>query len=204
MNIAVFCSGKGTNLQAVIDAIKQKRLKARISFVLSDNKSAYALVRAIKNNIPAVFIDPERFKSRKLYEDEIIKHLKNHNVGLIVLAGFMRVLSKYFVRQYKNRIMNIHPALLPSFPGRCAVRDALRYGVKVTGVTIHFVDERVDSGPVILQSAVKVLTNDTDETLLERIHKKEHILYPEAIQLFIDGRLDVKGREVIVRGVSSG
>lgn len=203
-NIAVFCSGKGTNLQAIIDAIKRKKLSANIAFVLSDKKDAFALMRAKRNNISAIFIDPCKFKSKKLYEAQILTQLKNHNVELIVLAGFMRVLSAGFVKEYKNRIMNIHPALLPSFPGKDAVKDAISYGVKLTGVTIHFVDEGVDSGPVILQSAVEVLQGDTEKTLLEHIHNEEHRLYPKAIQLFIDGRLAVKGGKVILRGVSSG
>lgn len=198
-NIAVFCSGQGTNLQAIIDAVEKGKLKARMAFVLSDNEYAYALTRARRRNIPAIFIDPRQFKTRHLYERAILKELEANKVGLVVLAGFMRVLSPSFVKRYKNRIMNIHPALLPSFPGSHAVRDALKHGVKLTGVTVHFVDEWVDTGPIIFQSEVKILPDDNEETLLERIHRKEHILYPQAIQLFIDGRLKVTGRVVTVK-----
>ena len=181
--IAVCCSGRGTNLQAILQAIRSRRLHARVVLVVSDNPSAYALVRAQKAGIPAVVIDPRRFASRAGFDRALAKILTKARVRLIVLAGFMRILSAPFVRRFRGRILNIHPALLPAFPGCHAVREALAHGVKVTGVTVHFVDAHVDSGPIILQEAVPVHPDDDkEETLLARIHRVEHRLYPRAIQ----------------------
>ncbi|MCM8784097.1 MAG: phosphoribosylglycinamide formyltransferase [Candidatus Omnitrophica bacterium] len=196
MNIAVFCSGKGTNLQAIIDAVKQGQIKANLSLVVSDNKDAYALVRAKEAGIKTVFVNPKDFSRREDFEEEIIKNLEKHNIKLICLAGFMRMLSPKFVQKYQNKILNIHPALLPSFKGIYGIRDALDYGVKITGPTVHFVDSKMDHGPIILQSAVEVKDDDTEETLAERIHKEEHRIYPQAIKLFVEGKLKIEGRRV--------
>lgn len=196
MNIAVFASGRGTNLQAIIDAVKAAKIKATISCVIGDRKDAFALERARKAGIEAIYIRPKDFSSREEFDKEAIKHLEGHNVELVVLAGFMRLLSDYFVARYKNRIMNIHPALLPSFKGTEGIKDAWGYGVKVTGPTVHFVTEELDAGPIIIQKPVAIEEDDTPETLEEKIHKAEHEIYPEAIRLFVEGKLKVEDRKV--------
>ncbi len=199
MNIAVFCSGSGTNLQAIIDAVTQGKIKANLSLVLSDNPESFALVRAKRAKIKTVIVEPKNFPKRIDYDKEIIKHMRMNNMNLIVLAGFMRILTPYFVRMYKDKILNIHPALLPSFKGTRGVEDALNYGVKITGPTLHFVDEKMDHGPIILQRCVEVRDDDTVNTLSERIHKQEHIIYPEAIRLFVEGKLVIEGRRVRIK-----
>jgi len=196
MNIAILCSGHGTNLQAIIDAVKSGYLKVKIALVVSDNSEAYALTRARAAGIETLVLRPKDYKTREEFDREIAKGLSARKVELVVLAGFMRLMSPYFVREYKNRIINIHPALLPSFKGEHGVRDALEYGAKVTGVTVHFVDEELDHGAIILQRPVEVMKGDTEDTLIERIHKEEHKLYPEAIKLFAEGKLKVEGRKV--------
>lgn len=196
MKIAVLCSGSGTNLQAIIDSCKSGYIPADIALVVSDKKDAYALTRAAQAGIETLILDPKKFSSREEFDKEIIKHLKKHKVELVVLAGYMRLLSDHFIHEYRNRIMNIHPALLPSFKGTHGIRDALYYGVKITGATVHFVDEKLDNGPVILQKSVEVKDDDTEESLLERVHKEEHRIFPEAIRLFVQGKLKVEGRRV--------
>jgi phosphoribosylglycinamide formyltransferase-1 len=199
INIGV--SGRGTNLQAIIEAIKEGKVEGRISIVISDNPDAYALKRAKQHNIDTQYINFREFKDREDYDEEIIKTLKKKKVNLVVLAGYMRILSFYFIKMYKNRIMNIHPALLPSFPGLHAQRQAVEYGVKISGCTVHFVDEGVDSGPIILQKAVEVSDDDTEESLAEKILKEEHQIFSQAIQLFSRGRLIIKGRKVFIEEV---
>jgi len=198
INIAVFASGSGTNLQAIINAVKRRYIKARIALVVCDNPGAYALTRADKAGINTFILLKSGYKSREEYDKRVIKELEKENIGLVVLAGFMRLLSSAFVNKYRNRILNIHPALLPSFKGTHGIKDALEYGVKLTGPTVHFVDEGLDSGPIIIQSSVAVKDTDTEETLAKRIHKQEHIIYPKAIKLFAEGRLKIKGRRVLV------
>lgn len=198
MNIAVLCSGSGTNLQAIIDSVKSGYIPAKIALVVSDNKDAYALTRAKSAGIETLVLNSKDFKTREEFDKEIIKNLKKRNVELVVLAGFMRLMSPYFIKEYKNRVINIHPALLPSFKGTHGIKDALDYGVKVTGPTVHFVDEKLDHGPIILQRAVEVKDADTEETLLGRVHKEEYKIYPEAIKLFVEGRLKIEGRKVII------
>jgi phosphoribosylglycinamide formyltransferase-1 len=194
--LAVFVSGSGTNLQAIIDA----RIESiEIAVIVSNNPGAYALERAKKHKIPTEVVDHRQFSSREEFEKELIKRLEPYRIDLIALAGFMRILSPLFVRAYKNRIMNLHPALLPSFPGTHAAKQALDYGVKFTGCTVHFVDEGVDTGPIILQAVVPIHDTDTEESLLDRIHLEEHRIYPEAIRLFAEGRLRVEGRRVFIR-----
>lgn len=194
MRVAVFASGSGTNLQAIIDADIQT---IEIAVVFTNNPDAYAIERAKKHNIQVEIIDHKNYKTREEYEKHIIKVLGPYKLNLIVLAGFMRILSTVFVRAYKNKIVNIHPALLPSFPGINAVKQALEYGVKYTGVTVHFVDEGVDTGPIILQSVVEIKDEDTEDTLLEKIHEVEHRIYPKAIELISSGEIEVIGRRVI-------
>ena len=196
MNIVVLCSGSGTNLQAIIDSVKSGYIPARIALVVSDKKDALALERAKKAGIETLVLNAKDFASREDFDKEVAKNLKKRDIGLVVLAGFMRLLSPYFIGEYRNRIMNIHPALLPSFKGTRAIKDALVYGVKVTGATVHFVDEEPDCGPIILQKAVEVKEGDTEETLLERVHAEEHRIYTEAIKLFVEGRLKTEGRRI--------
>ncbi|MDO8535852.1 MAG: phosphoribosylglycinamide formyltransferase [Candidatus Omnitrophota bacterium] len=199
INIAVLCSGNGTNLQAIIDSVKDGYLPAKIALVLSDEKKAFALERAKNAGIETIGLDKKDYKTREDFDREIVGYLKKKNIELVVLAGFMRLLSPYFIKEYKNRIINIHPALLPSFKGARGIKDAIDHGVKVTGVTVHFVDEDLDNGPIILQKTVEVKENDTEETLLERVHKEEHIVYPEAIKLFAEGKIKIEGRKVVKR-----
>lgn len=196
INITVLCSGSGTNLQAIIDKVKSGYIPAKIALVASDNKDAFALVRAKSAGIETLVLNAKDFSSRSDFDREIVTNLKKRDVGLVVLAGFMRMISPLFIKEYKARIVNIHPALLPSFKGTHGIKDALEYGVKVTGPTVHFVDEKLDHGPIILQSAVEVKDDDTEETLLERVHKEEYKIYPEAIKLFAEGRLKIEGRRV--------
>jgi len=197
INIAVFVSGSGTNLQAIIDA---KIELANLAVVVCNKPDAYAITRAKKNNIPVELVNHKDFETREDFEKEIIGRIEKYNIKLIVLAGFMRVLSPYLVRKFKNRIINLHPALLPSFPGIRAAKLALDYGVKYTGCTVHFVDEGVDTGPIILQSVVPIADDDTEETLLEKLHREEHRIYPEAVRLFCEGRLGIKGKRVFLNG----
>ncbi|MGC8977460.1 MAG: phosphoribosylglycinamide formyltransferase [Candidatus Ratteibacteria bacterium] len=199
--IGVLASGKGTNLQAIIDYIKEENLKIRIGVVISDNPEAYALERAKREGIKAVCLPCPKYKyilGEKL-EKEYVKVLKENNVELVCLAGFMRVLKKTFIQNFPNRIINIHPSLLPAFPGLESWRQAIEYGVRFTGCTVHFVDEGIDSGPIILQAVVPVLPNDTPETLHKRIQEKEHIIYPLAIRLISEGRVLIIGRKVFIK-----
>ena len=193
--VGVFVSGSGSNLQALIDA---KIPSVEIVVVVSNNPDAYAIERAKKSKIPVEVIDHRNYSSREDFEREIQKRLDQYKIDLIALAGFMRILTPLFIRNYKHRIMNLHPALLPSFPGTNAVKQALMYGVKFTGCTVHFVDEGVDTGPIILQAVVPIYDTDTEESLLERIHKEEHRIYPEAVRLFGEGKLRIEGRRVLV------
>ncbi len=165
--------------------------------MLSNNPGAYALERAKKHGIPAVAADHKNYSGREEYEKHVLGLLEPYNVDLIALAGFMRILSPHFVRAYKNRIINIHPALLPSFPGMHAAKQALESGVKFTGCTVHFVDEGVDSGPIILQAVVPVRDDDDEESLLERIHGEEHRIYPEALKFIASGKFRIEGKRVL-------
>jgi phosphoribosylglycinamide formyltransferase-1 len=196
--LAVLCSGRGTDLQSIIDAIQRGELSAEISIVITDKPNVKALERAEVAGIKNICVDRKLFDNRADFEAELLKNLAG--IDLVVLAGFMRILSPEFVRQFAGRLMNIHPSLLPSFKGAHAHRDALEYGVKVSGCTVHFVDEGTDSGPIILQAAVEVKDDDTEETLSARILEQEHIIYPKAIQLFVEGRLKIEGRHVKIIG----
>jgi len=196
MNIAIFASGNGSNLQAIINAVKKRTLKCNIALVVSDNPKAFALKRARKAGIKTFYLDPKLFKTREAYDSAVIAEIENYDIELIVLAGFMRILSGHFVKKYSGSVMNVHPSLLPAFKGTHGIKDAFLYGVKVTGVTVHFVDDKLDHGPVILQEPVEVEKKDTLVTLEKKIHKTEHKLYPIAIKLFVSGKLRVKGRIV--------
>lgn len=197
--IGVLASGRGSNLQAIVDAIQAGRLAAKIGVVISDNPEANVLKRMAGSDIPAICIDRRQFASRQQFEAAVAEELNIRHVGLVVLAGFMRILSQYFIDRFAGKIMNIHPSLLPAFPGENAQHQALTYGAKISGCTVHFVDEGMDTGPIILQEAVPVLENDSAETLSERILHAEHILFPRALALYCEGRLVVEGRRVRIR-----
>jgi len=196
--IAVFASGFGSNLQALIDFSKNDDLSGEIVLVFSDKSGAYALRRAQKHGIKAVFLDPAQFSSRSQYDEKIAGILEKEKIDLVVLAGYMLLLGQNIVTKFKNRIINIHPALLPAFKGTHGIKDAFDYGVKVTGVTVHFVDGGLDSGPIILQQAVDVSEEDSVETLEKKIHAVEHKLYPLAVKYFCAGRLKIEGRKVLI------
>lgn len=194
--LAVFCSGQGTNLQALVDAVEQQRCGAELALVIVDRPDAPALERAQRHQIPSLLIEPRAFASTEAYEHALTAHLTQRQIDYVALAGFMRVLSGAFVDQFRWRILNIHPALLPAFKGERAVEDALAAGIKVTGVTVHFVTAEVDAGPIILQQAVPIADNETSASLLTKLHAVEHQLYPQAIQLLIEERLVVEGNIV--------
>jgi len=196
--IAVFASGFGSNLQALIDFSKNDDLNGEIVLVFSNKSSAYALQRARDNGIKAVFLDPVQFKTRGELDERIAGILEEEKIDLVVLAGYMMLIGQNIVKKFKNRIINIHPALLPSFKGTHGIKDAFDYGVKVTGVTVHFVDEGLDSGPIILQQAVEVSESDTAEVLEEKIHTAEHKLYPLAVKYFCADRIKIIGRKVLI------
>lgn len=198
LKIGVLVSGSGSNLQAIIDAIEAGAINAEVACVISNKGEAYALERAKRHLIPALHLDHRLFSSREAYDTALVNALKEFGVELVVLAGFMRIVTSVLLDAFPNAVMNIHPALLPSFPGLNAAQQAFAYGVKVTGCTVHFVDTGCDTGPIIIQATVPVLADDTEETLTARIHKEEHRIYPEAIRLFAEGRLRVEGRKVIV------
>lgn len=197
MDLAVLASGYGSNLQAIINAVQNGEIDGRVAVVISDRKNAYALQRARDRGIEALFVDPREHEGRDAYDKAIVEILHNRKIRLVILAGFMRLLTAYFVQEFKGRIMNIHPSLLPAFPGLDGVKQALAYGVKVSGCTVHFVDEGLDTGPIILQEAVPVYDHDTEDSIHARIHQVEHRLYPRAIQLFIEGKLRLEGRRCL-------
>ncbi|HEX9263683.1 MAG TPA: phosphoribosylglycinamide formyltransferase [Candidatus Binatia bacterium] len=200
--IGVLISGSGTNLQSIIDAIEAKTLDARIEMVLSNKVDAYGLARAQNHGIHTEVLDHKAFASREAYDQAVVDLLRSRSVELVVLAGFMRLLSPVFVKAYSNRIMNIHPALLPAFPGLQVQKKALEQGVRFAGCTVHFVNEECDEGPIIIQAVVPVFPDDTEEALTARILTQEHQIYPRAIQLYAEGRLHVVGRKVLVDRLS--
>lgn len=196
--LAVLCSGRGTNLAAILGAVTHGRLRATVALVLSDQPSAYALVRARRHGIPTAVVERRQYPTRAAFETAVLQALAAQQVRYIALAGFMRVFSPAFVRRYRGRILNIHPALLPAFPGAHAVQDTLRYGATITGVTVHLVDEGVDTGPIVLQEALPVRPRETAAALLTRLHRIEHHLYPRALQLLVSGKLRLRGRKIII------
>lgn len=200
MKIGILGSGKGSNFEAILQATLEGRLKAQIVVVISDCEDAPILEKAKRNGIPSFYIAPGKYRTflETSIEKEYVRCLKEHRVEWIVLAGFMRVLKGAFFNAYRGRILNIHPSLLPAFKGLEAWRQALEYGVKVTGCTVHFVDEDVDTGPIILQEVVPVHDEDSSESLHRKIQEVEHRLYPKALQWIVDNRLEIKGRRVVI------
>jgi len=197
--IGVLISGRGSNLQALIDAGKRGELGGEVALVVSNVADAPGLERARRAAVPTVVLD-HKGRKREEYDAEVVSILQEHDVGLVCLAGFMRLLSPSFVRAFPGRILNIHPALLPAFPGLQAQRQALEYGVKVSGATVHLVDEGLDSGPIVAQEAVSVRSDDTAESLAVRILEVEHRLYPRAVRLLLEGRSRLEGRRLIEEG----
>ena len=202
LRVAVLASGRGSNLQAIIDAVESRVLQAEIVAVISNRKEAVALERARKHNVPDLFVDPKPFAgrpdSREAYDRALLALLEQRHVELVLLAGYMRIVTTVLVNAYSNRMMNIHPSLLPSFPGLDVQRKAIEWGCKLAGCTVHFVTDGVDEGPIILQAAVPILDSDTPEKLAARILDQEHKIFPRAVQLFAEGRLKVDGRRVLI------
>jgi phosphoribosylglycinamide formyltransferase 1 len=197
-NLGILLSGRGSNFEAIARKVEAGRIPARIAVVISNREDAAGLARAREMRLETRFV-PSQGKSREAYDREVVTALKEFRVDLVCLAGFMRVLSPYFVREFPGRILNIHPALLPAFPGLEAQKQALEAGVKFSGCTVHIVDEGVDTGPIVCQSVVPVLDDDTVETLSARILKKEHRIYSEAIALLLGDRIRIEGRRVLTK-----
>ena len=198
LNIGVLVSGSGSNLQSILDACATGELRARVACVISNNADAYALERARTAGIPALHLDHRAHSGREAYDQALVATLREFGVELVAMAGFMRIITPVLLDSFPLAVMNIHPALLPAFPGLHAQRQALDYGVKVAGCTVHLVDPGTDTGPIIMQAAVPILGGDTEQTLSARIQQEEHRIYPEAIRLFAEGRLNVVGRKVDV------
>ena len=200
LKIGVLVSGNGTNLQSILDSCESDRF-AEVAVVISNKADAYALKRAESKGVPTRVISHKDYPDRAAYDSELINILNEYDVGLVVLAGFMRILTGEFLRAFPGRVMNIHPALLPSFPGLEVRQAAIDYGVRFSGCTVHFVDEDVDTGPIIIQAVVPVYPEDSEDELKHRILKQEHKIYPEAIKLFAQGRLRIEGRKVFIDGL---
>jgi phosphoribosylglycinamide formyltransferase-1 len=202
LRVAVLASGRGSNLQAIIDAMEAGTVQAKIVAVISNKKDAPALERAHRQGLSTLFVDPKPYAnrpdSREAYDLALLDVLRRHNVELVLLAGYMKIVTTVLVEAFTNRMMNIHPSLLPSFPGLDVQKKAIEWGCKLAGCTVHFVTEGVDEGPIILQAAVPILDDDTSDTLAARILDQEHKIYPRAVQLFAEGRLRVEGRRVII------
>jgi len=199
--IAVLASGFGSNLQAIIDQTQNLDINGEIVLVFSNNENAYALQRAKMQGIKSVSFNPGQFESRQKYDKELLALLKNEKIDLIVMAGYLLLVGREVIKEFSGRIINVHPALLPSFKGVHGIKDAFDYGVKVTGVTVHFVEEELDAGPIISQEAIIITEDDTIQTLEEKIHKIEHKIYPLAVKYFCNGRLAINGRKVeILKG----
>ncbi len=199
LRVAVLASGRGSNFEAIAKAVKAGRLPVTVAVLVSDRAGIGAMAIARAHGIETLFVDPKQYPSREAHDKAVIAALEERRVGLVCLAGYMRLLSAAFVKHFDGRLLNIHPALLPAFPGLHAQRQALAHGVKVSGATVHFVDEGTDTGPIVLQAAVPVLPGDTEQTLSERILAEEHRIYSEAIRLFAEGRLRIEGRRVHIR-----
>lgn len=197
-NLGILISGQGSNMEAIINACKDDSYPARVAIVIADNKDAKGLQIAKKENIPTKVFLRSNFENKNSFETEIVSSLNEYNVNLVCLAGFMRIIGKTILNTYPNKVLNIHPSLLPSFPGLDAQKQAFDYGVKQSGCTVHFVDNKIDHGPIILQKSVPVELNDTEQSLAARILEQEHLVYPKAIQLFSEGRLRIDGRKVYI------
>ncbi len=200
--VAVLVSGSGSNLQAIIDASEAGIIPGKIGVVLSNKADAYGLVRARNHGIPAEVVDHRSFENREAFDARMVEVINSYGAELVCLAGFMRVVTPVFLRAFPGRILNIHPALLPSFPGTHGPGQALRYGVRFSGCTVHFLDEGVDTGPIIVQAVVPVHEDDTEDSLADRILAEEHRIYPMAIRLFLEGKLEISGRRVFARGAA--
>jgi phosphoribosylglycinamide formyltransferase-1 len=198
LRVGVLASGGGTDLQSIIDASEKNMIDAEVAVVISDNKEAFALKRAEKHKIKTFFVDPKN-KNKEDFDKEIDKILENSKVDLVVGAGFMRMISPCFIRKWYGKLINIHPALLPSFKGVNGQSDALNYGVRISGCTTHFMDEKMDHGPIILQAAIKVMSEDDRDALARRILEVEHQILPRTIDLFAKGRLKIDGRKVVIK-----
>ena len=194
--LAVLVSGRGSNLQAIIDSIDREELDAHLSIVISNRKDAIALKRAEKHGIKTIFIDPSTYLNSKEYDKALVLKLKEFSIDLICLAGYMRILGEEVIQTFEKKIINIHPSLLPAFPGLNAQKQAIRHGVKFSGCTVHFVDSGVDSGPIILQTVVPVYDNDDEKSLSKRILEQEHYLYPKAIKMIQEKKIRLNGRTV--------
>lgn len=200
VKLGVLVSGRGSNLQAIIDNIEKGSLAAELVVVVSDQPDAYALDRARKHGIAAVHVSAKGYRGKRdEYDALLARELQKHEVDLVCLAGFMRIITPTLIKAYPNRILNIHPALLPAFPGLHVQKAALAHGAKFSGCTVHFVDEGMDTGPIIIQAVVPVLDNDTEDSLSARILAQEHKIYSRAIQLYAEGRLTIEGRRVLVK-----
>ncbi len=197
--IAVLLSGRGSNFRALYKATKKGKIPGEIVLVITDKKEAPGAVSAKEYGIETLYFRRKDYSDKASFDLAMAEEIKKRDVELVCLAGYMRVLSPEFVRKFRGRIMNIHPALLPCFPGLHAQKQAIEYGVKFSGATVHFVDEGVDSGPIIIQAVVPVMQNDTEEILADRILKEEHKIYPEAVRLFLQEKLEIKGRRVFIK-----
>lgn len=204
LRIGVLVSGRGSNLQAIIDSIEEGKLNASIELVISDNPKALALERCKRHNLESEIVERKNFSSKEDFEKAIASKLKDKGVELVVLAGFMRILSSTFLSHFPNRVINIHPSLIPAFQGLNAQRQAIEFGAKFSGCTVHVVDESVDGGPVIVQAVVPILPEDNEETLSRRILSYEHRVLPQAIQWFSEGRVSMKGRLLVIEGAKYG
>lgn len=196
-NLAVLVSGQGSNLQAIIDSIEKNNLQAEIAVVISNVKDAYALERATKHGLEGLFLDPKSFPDRNSYEQGLVERIQSKSVNLICLAGYMRVLGKHFIETFSGQIINIHPSLLPAFPGLDVQKRALEHRARFSGCTVHYVNEEVDSGPIISQAVVPIFDDDDEASLSARILEQEHIIYPEAIRLILEDRLTLSGRRIL-------
>ena len=200
LTLGVLASGRGSNFQSIIDGIESGYVSAKVAVLITDNPDAFAIERAKKHNIESLVLKPRDFADRDAYYTQIAGELKKRGVKLVILAGFMRVVGKALIDKYTNKIMNIHPALLPSFPGLHGQKQAADYSVKISGCTVHFVDEGMDTGPIIAQAAVPAYHDDTEDTLSKRILTQEHRIFPYAIKLYAEGRISVEGRNVVIKG----
>ncbi|NPA52213.1 MAG: phosphoribosylglycinamide formyltransferase [Aquificae bacterium] len=204
MNIGILISGRGSNLEAILKAKNAGKIKSNIRVVLSNNPNAQGLKIAKNYGIKTFYIDPNSFESRESFDQKLIEILQNHSIDLVVLAGYMRILSDRFIEEFEGKLINIHPSLLPAFQGLKPQKRALEYGAKYSGCTVHFVTKELDSGPIIIQAVVPILPDDTEETLSKKILKYEHRIYPQVIKWIEDGRIKQNGRKVIVKNARYG
>ncbi len=204
LKLGVLVSGRGSNLQAIIDSIERGILKAKVELVISDNPEAYALERCKRHNIEHKVLERKSYTTKSAFEEDLVRHLKAKGVELVVLAGFMRILSETFIEPFRNRILNIHPSLIPAFQGLHAQRQAVEFGAMFSGCTVHIVDESVDAGPVVVQAVVPLLQEEDEDSLASRILSFEHKILPQAIQWFAEGRVEIKGRRVLIKDAKYG